>query len=72
MVGQQVDAHAVRGRLGRVASVELGQQLGARRRRRSTHDQVRGDGQQQLERRGALAGLVADRLRVRRRSPAAC
>ncbi len=28
VVGQQVDADAVRGRLGRVASVELGQQLG--------------------------------------------
>ncbi len=48
MVGQQVDARAVRGRLGCVASIELGQELGCTGG--VVHpDQVGSDVQQQLE-----------------------
>ena len=64
VVGEQVDADALCRVLCGVAAVEVGQQVrGAGGGVRG--DQVTGDGQQQVERRGSFAGLLPDRVGTR-------
>ena len=64
VVGEQVDADALCRVLCGVAAVEVGQQVRGTGGR-ICRDKVRGDRQQQVERRRAFAGLLPDRVGTR-------